>query len=105
MQLTNMLIYTYIVKTHHCIFLPYVHIVLPQVLAEGLREAFGDSADQGRATVAAESGCIMHLATDASRSLDHADTDSYPAGQGTPPCWQCPDDEASDESSEPAFVM
>jgi hypothetical protein len=77
--------------------------VLPQVLAEGLREAFCDSADQGRATGAAEAGCIMHIAT--SRSLDYADTDSYPAGQGTPPCWKCPDDESSDESSEPAFVM
>ena len=79
--------------------------MLPQVLAEGLRETFFDSADQGRATGAAESGCNMHIATAASRSLDHADTDSYPAGQGTPPCWKCADDELSDESSELAFVM
>jgi len=103
MQLINLLIY--IVETHHYIFKPYVHIVLPQVLAEELHEAFGDSADHGRATDAAEAGCIMHIATAASRSLDHADTDSYPAGQGTPPCWKCPDDELSDESSELAFVM
>eukprot|EP00972_Heterocapsa_arctica_P098236 14498302-Heterocapsa_arctica.AAC.1 len=36
------------------------------VLAEGLCEAFGDSADQGRGTGAVESGCIMHIATAAS---------------------------------------
>jgi hypothetical protein len=106
MQLTSLLIYIYIYidETHIYMLEPCLNIVLPQVLAEYLREAFGDSADEGRATGALSSA--MGVPCPAGyESVRHADTDSFPAGQATPPCWKCPDDESSDESSEPAFVM
>jgi hypothetical protein len=95
----------HIVETNYYMFKPYDCIVLPQVLAEGLREAFGDPADPDQGTGEAASGCINHLATAASRSLDPLDTDSIPAGQGTPPLRRHDSDESAESWSEPACIM
>lgn len=79
--------------------------MLPQVLAKGLREALGDPDDPDQGTGEVESGCTNNLATAASRSLDQLDTDSIPAGQGTPPLRRNDSDESGESWSEPACVM
>ena len=73
------------------------------MLADGLRKAFGDSSDPDQGTGAVGADCINHLATAASRSLEQLDTDSIPAGQGTPPLRRHDSDEASESLSEPVI--